>query len=296
MGAAFIRAAHTQVGHSPLVFEDWLADVLLEADEKRDFKEYFACQFKSWCDQPWFQSFANGFVGDPFSGYMQTSPLVPEVLARQAFAEGILTASGTIYGQYVILGAGLDTFSYRNPNSGLVVYEVDRNEVSTFKKSRTLSLRNVPGRAPIYVAMTLEDGDLGGRLLKAGLQSNVPTLVSCLGLTPYLRLRDLTEMFASLRRVLDWRSAIAYDYTMPEALSPIGGCPFTIELAGRLDQLGDPLHLELNADGHRKLLEHSGFRLIEHLAPGEIQTRYFKDRKDGLSAASHVCLASAIAI
>jgi methyltransferase (TIGR00027 family) len=269
---------------------------LLETDEKGEFREYFARQFNSWCQQPWFQSWSDGFSGDAFTGYMRTSPLVPEVLARQAFAEGILTSSATTYSQYVILGAGFDTFAFRNLNPELVVFEVDRNVVSTFKESRSSLLRNVPGRAPIYVATTLDDGDLGGRLLQAGLRTDVPTLVSCLGLTPYLRLSELTEMFASVRRVLGRRSVIAYDYTMPEALSPTGGCPFTIELAARLDQLGDPLRLELSADGHRSLLEHSGFRLIEHLAPGEIQTRYFKGRSDGLSAASHVCLASAIAI
>lgn len=296
MGAAFIRAAHIRVGHSPLVFEDWLADLLLETDEKSEFREYFARQFNSWYLQPWFQSRSDGLSGDAFTGYMRTSPLVPEVLARQAFAEGILTASATTYKQYVILGAGFDSFAFRNPNPELVVYEVDRNEVSSFKRSRTSLLQNVPGRVPIYVATTLDMSDLGDRLLKAGLRTNVPTLVSCLGLTPYLWLRELTEMFASVRRVLDRQSVIVYDYTMPEALSPSGGCPFTIELAARLDQLGDPLRLELNEDGHRSLLEHSGFRLIEHLAPREIQTRYFKGRSDGLSAASHVRLACAIAI
>ena len=102
-------------------------------------------------------------------------------------------------------------------------------------------------------------------------------------------------MFISVRRILCEGSVIAYDYTRPAALSPVGGCPFTIELAKRLDQLGDPLHLDLNTDGYETLLQRSGFRLLEHLAPSDIQARYFSNRRDGLSAASHVCLAAAIA-
>jgi methyltransferase (TIGR00027 family) len=296
LGAAFIRAAHTHFGHRPLVFEDRLADLLLEAEEKIEFREYFSHQFNSWRQQDWFQSRSGVFAGDAFIGYMRTSPLVPEVLARQAFAERILLGSSTNYAQYVILGAGFDSFSFRNPDPNLVVYEVDRNEVSRFKRSRTALLENVVGRDPIYVATTLGSTDLGVRLLRAGLRTDLPTLVSCLGLTPYLSLSELTEMFASVRRVLCRQSTIAYDYTMPEALSPAGGCPFTIELASRLDKLGDPLCLELSDDGHRRLLENSGFRLIEQLVPREIQERYFMGRRDGLSAASHVVLASAIAI
>lgn len=296
MGAAFIRAAHTQVGQRPLIFDDWLADLLFEEEERIEFRQYFSDQYNSWCEQSWFQPFIKNNVKDPFTGYIVTSPLVPEVLARQSFAEETLSSSGSKYEQYVIIGAGLDTFSFRNPNTKLSVYEVDRDKVSNFKKVRSALLQNFPGRAPVYIAMTSADSDLGDRLLRAGLRSDVPTLVSCLGLTPYLKLKDLVDMFGSLRRVLHKRSAIVYDYTMPEALSPTGGCPFTIELARRLDQLGDPLHLELSADGHRTLLDDTGFCLHQHLVPGEIQTKYFDGRRDGLKAASHVCLSVATAI
>lgn len=297
MGAAFIRAAHMQIGQPPYVFEDYLADALFEAHERSDFREYFAGQYNSWCEQPWFQSRADGLVDDPFIGYMRTSPLVPEILARQAFAEGLLTDSETTtYRQYVILGAGLDTFAFRNPNAGLVVYEVDRAVVSIFKKGRASAIGNVKGRGPVYVPMTIEADDLGDRLLNAGLKRDMPTLVSCLGLTPYLQMGKLADMFSSVRGVLSEGSVVAYDYTMPEALFPLGGCPFTIELAKRLDRLGDPLHLELDAEGNRILLARSGFRLLEHLAPIDIQARYFEGRKDGLSAASHVCLAAAMAV
>ncbi|GMV22072.1 MAG: S-adenosyl-L-methionine-dependent methyltransferase [Acidimicrobiia bacterium] len=295
MGAAFIRAAHRQVGHPPLVFDDYLAEALLEPDEGLQLMEYFSHQFSNWSKQPIFEAMVRGFDGDPFLGYMRTSPLVPEVLARQAFAEGLLRDPNA-YRQYLILGAGLDTFAFRNPDAELEVYEVDREEVSRFKRSRASSLRNVVGRTPVYVPMTIDWDELVERLLSAGLKRDAPTLVSCLGLTPYLGVGSLQEMFSAVRRILSEGSVVVYDYTLPDALSPEGGCPFTIELAERLQRLGEPLNLALNQRGYESLLARSGYGVLEHLAPADIQARYFIGRRDGLSAASHVCMAAATAV
>lgn len=295
MGAAFIRAAHLQVGHAPYVFEDYFAEALLEEDEKNDFREYFSGQYTSWLGQPWFPSIANSPVSDPFIGYMHTSPLVPEVLARQAYAEGFLTRLGSKCMQYVILGAGLDTFSFRSSNPGLLVYEVDRKEVSGFKMSRATSLRGAPGRAPVYVPMNLGADDLSDRLLNAGLKRHLPTEVSCLGLTPYLTATSLQETLSSLRGVMCESSIVVFDYTLPEALNANEGCPFTIELARRLEELGDPLQLELDTEAYRNVLGKAGFRVLEHLSPPDIQEKYFEGRRDGLLAAKYVCLFAAIA-
>jgi methyltransferase (TIGR00027 family) len=295
MGAAFIRAAHLQVGHSPYVFEDYFAEVLLKQDEKNDFREYFSCQYTSWLGQPWFPSKANLPVSDPFLGYMRTSPLVPEVLARQAYAEGFLRRLGSKCMQYVILGAGLDTFAFRSSNRDLIVYEVDRKEVSDFKMSRATLLRGAPGSAPVYVPMNLGADDLPSRLLKAGLKRHLPTQVSCLGLTPYLTATNLQETLGSLRGVMSESSVVVFDYTMPEALNANDGCPFTIELAGRLEELGDPLQLELDTEAYSRVINKAGFRVLEHLSPSDIQERYFEGRSDGLLAAKYVCLCAAIA-
>lgn len=294
LGAAFIRASHLEVHNKPYVFNDHLATALLTQAEKNEFRERFAEQYNNWTKKTWFQEAKMTVLEDDFLGYMRTSPLVPEILARQAYAESFISSRSNIpINQYAILGAGLDTFALRNSDSNLKVYEIDRKIMVDFKKQR-LVLSGF-GRKDRYrsVSVDFESEDLAERLKDSGFSSNVPSVVSLLGVTPYLTFEGIENTFGALNNVLCPSSVVVFDYTLPEALDRTCGCPFTIELADRLAEIGEPLQISLRSEDYKMLLTRMGFNLIENLSPIDVHSRYFAGRSDGLQAAAFVCLAAA---
>lgn len=111
------------------------------------------------------------------------------VLVRQRYAERALAEfarDGAI--QYVILGAGMDSFSLRQPPwaGGLRIFEVDRREEQTRKRQR-LADAGLPAAANLhFIAVDLDNEPLLERLLEGGLDPRVPTFFSCLGVLVYL--------------------------------------------------------------------------------------------------------------
>lgn len=116
-----------------------------------------------------------------------STPLRAFLAARSRLAEDALTdAVARGVRQYVVLGAGLDTFAYRNPHAGLRVFEVDLPATRAWKRQRLADVQiEVPGSV-IYVAIDFAKETLTHALESAGLATGEPTFFSWLGVTPYL--------------------------------------------------------------------------------------------------------------
>lgn len=297
VGSAFIRAAHVEVSERPYVFNDIFANMLLTHEEKKEFRESFSNQYYNWTTKKWYRDAGKTILEDHFLGYMQTSPLVPEVLARQVYAEShICTSSSRYFRQYLILGAGLDTFSLRNSDLDLKVYEIDRPIVAGFKKQRLISSDLEKMSRYCSVPIDFECEEFPEKLEESGFRTDLPSIVSWLGVTPYLTFKGIENTFHALSSVLCRSSIVVFDFTLPEALDSRGGCPFTIELADRLEKIGDPLQINLGSEAYVALAKKMGFNLLEILTPDNIQSRYFSSRTDGLRAAEFVCLAAVMRI
>ena len=109
------------------------------------------------------------------------------VCVRSRYAEDIVEQqAGTGTGQYVILGAGLDTFAYRRPDPGLRVFEVDHPATQAWKQRRLADLGvAIPGNL-VFVPVDFEHQRLGPALEKAGFTFAEPAVFSWLGVTMYL--------------------------------------------------------------------------------------------------------------
>ena len=111
------------------------------------------------------------------------------VVARSRFAEDELSAAiKRGLGQYVILGAGLDTFAYRNPCSakGLKIFEVDHPATQAWKR---ILLEDAGMQIPptlAFVPLDLENQSLSDQLPKAGSRTDQPCFFAWLGVTMYL--------------------------------------------------------------------------------------------------------------
>ncbi len=210
------------------------------------------------------------------------------VAARSRYAEDEL-ALGVRRGvrQYVILGAGLDTFAYRNPcpEGVLQVFEVDHPATQAWKRARLDEIGITPPGdftfAPVdFETQTLEEG-----LRDAGYDPSKCTFFSWLGVTEYL---TTEAVMATLRFIASAPrgSGIVFDYMIsPSLLTPAQRSRFDA-LARRVESAGEPWQAFFDPGLLARDLRAMGFEYAEDLGPEEINSRYFKDRKDGLRVGS----------
>jgi methyltransferase (TIGR00027 family) len=233
---------------------------------------------------------ASTLRADP--GQFEATPLSPYLraflAARSRYAEDEL-ALGVQRGvcQYVILGAGLDTFAYRNPHPHgvLHVFEVDHPTTQTWKRTRLeeagITLPNDLTFAPVdFETQTLSEGLMG-----AGYDSGKCTFFSWLGVTEYLT----TETVMAILRFIasaPMGSGVVFDYVLsPSLLTPVQRSRFDA-LAQRVASAGEPWQTFFDPGLLAMDLRAMGFEYSEDNGPEEINARYFDGRKDDLRVGS----------
>jgi methyltransferase (TIGR00027 family) len=202
--------------------------------------------------------------------------------ARSRYAEDEL-ASAVAQGvtQYVVLGAGLDTFAYRNPHPGLRVFEVDHPDTQAWKREQ-LQTAGIPIPSFLtFVPVDFEKQTLEAGLTHSGFNSNAPAFFSWLGVTPYLT-REACMTTLSLIAKLPARSGVVFDFAIDPALLNAGQRQALDALSERVARYGEPFQLFFNPTKLQDELKTLGFHRTEFLQGKQINERYFKDRADGL--------------
>ncbi len=253
---ALRRAAH-QLYDSPIVFEDPLAVAILGDTYAEELR-----RTPTRTDRP----FSIG--------------LRSFLVARSRYAEDHLAgaiASGVK--QYVLLGAGLDTFAYRNPYPELRVFEVDHPATQLWKRELLERARIVAPQNLTYAPVDFECESLPDRLRAAGFDPRQPAFFAWLGVVPYLTLPAFraTVSFVAAQPA---GSGIVLDYGQPRSALPFLEQLAHDSLASRVQLAGEPFQLfftpaEIGA-------EFPGFHSIEDIGGAEITERYFANRRDQL--------------
>jgi methyltransferase (TIGR00027 family) len=254
---ALRRAAH-QLYDSPLVFDDPIAVPILGSQY---LPEVYRTATK---------------LHKPFSVALRAF-----LVARSRYAEDTLAqavAAGVT--QYVLLGAGLDTFAYRNPYPNLHVYEVDHPTTQAWKRD-LLVQSNVPVPANLtYAPVDFEQQSLAAQLLTAGFNPTTPTVFAWLGVVPYLT----HEAFRSTLSFIASQPAgtgIVLDYGQPRHVLPFFEQLAHDSLASRVVLAGEPFRLFFTPS--EIAAELGAFFSIEDLGSPEINERYFANRTDKLA-------------
>jgi len=206
------------------------------------------------------------------------------VVVRSRYAEDQLArAVARGVRQYVVLGAGLDTFAYRNPfqSSGLHVFEVDHLGTQEWRRAR---LREASIRVPsemTFAAVDFERQSLEDGLLGAGFEKQRPAFFAWLGVTPYLSRSafDSTIQFIAGRPA---GSGVVFDYAVKRSLLNPEQQRALDALAERVARAGEPFQLFFDPAALAGDLTRAGFTDIEDLRAEEINARYFAGRADGL--------------
>ena len=204
--------------------------------------------------------------------------------ARSRYAEDALHAAVRHgVGQYVVLGAGLDTFAYRNPypQDALHVFEVDHPATQTWKRSLLkeagISIPETLSFSPVdFETQTLADG-----LRRTGFDTSKGAFFSWLGVTMYLTneaIRATLGFVASMPA----GSGIAFDYMLsPSLLSPPARKVLD-GLAHRVAQAGEPFQTFFDPPSLKTTLRDIGFGHVEDIGPEDMDSRYFQGRTDHL--------------
>jgi methyltransferase (TIGR00027 family) len=214
-----------------------------------------------------------------------TRPFRASILARARFVEDLVkerVAQGVR--QYVILGAGLDTFAQREPRlaSGIVVFEVDRPGPQEWKRRRLIETRlGIPPFLRLVPVDFEAGGDFWAQLVAAGFDRRQPAVVASTGVSMYLT-RDAVE--ATLRQIagLASGSTLAMSFLLPLELADPEVRP-GLELAEKGARAsGTPFISFFTPTEMLSLARAAGFREVQHVPAATLAQRYFADRPDGL--------------
>ena len=260
MRVASLRAVH-QLLDEPLVLPDPIALPLLGASAEAALR-----------DDP----FA---LNDPLSRGLRAT-----LVARSRFVEDELARCVTTgVRQYVLLGAGLDTFAYRDPyrGKGLRVFEVDHPGTQGWKQQLLAEAGIAVPSSLTFVPLDFERDNLGSALRQAGFRVDQPACVSWMGVTMYLTHNAVLRTLSTVAGFAKG-TCLCFDYRVPlTMLNPIERVVNEV-VEQQIAALGEPWLSTFDPTQLQSQLLELGFSSAESATPDDLNTRYFARRKDGL--------------
>jgi methyltransferase (TIGR00027 family) len=256
---AIMRAIHQTIDGDPKILLDPIAPRLIAGDD----------------DHPWLAPLLN----HPFAKQWRAGFALRARYAEDCLAEGVRRGVT----QYVILGAGLDTFAYRQPSWGgsLRIYEVDDRITQQWKGDRLRSADVAIPSNLTFVSIDFERVSIPDALARTAFAFDAKTLCSWMGVMQYLTPRALETTFQFVLS-LPRSSEIVFSFILPQdTVSGIEAEALVIA-AQRAAEVGEPWLTRLHADQLVSKLRTMGFSQIIHLKPEEAHERYFCNRRDGL--------------
>jgi len=264
---AMLRALHFLHGERPLILEDPIAIELLDSD------------LREYC------------LGSSTQNDLAVSGGAAVVLGRARLTEDKLAeAVRAGIDQYVVLGAGGDSFAFRRPDLMEVVrvYEIDQPATQDWKREcLNRSGRQIPASLE-FVPADLEHETVLDALGRSSFRNERPAFLSWLGTIMYLTPEAVFRTLSSLAENLAPGSEIVFDYRVQiEFVDP---AEVESVLAGDKGTaaMGEPKRSFFNPHTFTEEIESKArFEMLENLSPGELTDRYFTGRSDGMRPTTH---------
>lgn len=295
---AYLRGYHA--AHDfPKIFDDFLAHQLLG----REVCEFYEQQYTSQQGLQLAESL--GFKGAASCQHKETalsmaiqaiSPL-PLPVSRARYAEDSLEqAVKQGVEQYVILGSGLDTFTYRHPETlgKLQVFEIDHPDMQAYKRHRLDGMGWKQPEQLHFVPVDFLHENLTSALSRSTYDQNALSFFSWLGVTYYLT-RD--AVFNTLKAIVDIGAAgstVVFDYVHSDVFIPEKTSQLMKLGLKFLQDKGEPWITGFESSSLAPELSSISLRIQEDLSPDEIEERFFQGRTDSYHAYELVHFVSAI--
>jgi methyltransferase (TIGR00027 family) len=266
LGTAYLRAAHQLLESKPLLFDDPVALPLLGLK-------------------------AIKLIQNTADNYRSPEMLAlrAHVVLRSRFTEDRLAAAVSRgITQYVILGAGFDTFALRQPAwaKNIKIIEVDHAGTQTMKRSHIAAAGLAMPENVVFADIDFENESLHDGLLRYGVSMKEPSFFSWLGVTMYLKEDAIDAVLRSVA-IFPAGSEIVLTFLTQSSDSPS-------PLAQRVANLGEPFVSCFEPDALEAKLLGAGFSKVEFLTPEEVEARYFRQRPKDLPMPNKINILCAV--
>jgi methyltransferase (TIGR00027 family) len=292
MAASLIRAIHTRLDEDPLIDDPWGDRLVTDAD-KQVMREVAASRIGA-ADRARLEALGPGV--DIIEAGLRASPVFGMVVVRSRYAEDALEAAvARGVRQYVIVGAGLDSFALRRPPYArdVAIFEVDHPATQELKRRRLADLGVVLPDELHFVAADLSREGLDSALARTPFQSSIPAFFSWLGVTTYLTREANLSTLRAMASCGAAGSEVVFtyrdqgDFDADPSDGALHGTGATVAAMGEPWVSG--FHpAELAGD-----LRGVGLTRVENINGEELNRRYFAGRTDGLSAPPSLYIARA---
>jgi methyltransferase (TIGR00027 family) len=256
--AAVLRARHAMVEPPPWVLEDPIA-LDLVGPEWRQMADY--------SDAHW-----SGELGRQMRA---------GIAVRSRYAEDRLERGD--FAQYVLLGAGLDSFVWRRSDllGPLRVFEVDHPASQSWKRGRMAELGLPQSRHQVFAPVDFEVGSLDDGLDAVGFDRSARTCFSWLGVVPYLTPEAIDS---TLRCVAGCApgSEVVFEYGLADPYLDDVGREFAARFVHVASGVGEPVQGAWTPDEAEAVVVRCGLEVADHPDRDALEARYFADRSDGL--------------
>lgn len=282
--SAFARAFHTENEKHP-IFADTLAKKLMTADEYKMIEKYVLGGIDFFAPEK-----KNTFTsGTEVVRYIVNTQLAPTPLCRAAYCERAMkTAAMTGTEQFVILGAGLDTFALRENKllSKHKVFEVDypltqADKIQRIKHSNLTLPDNLT-----FVGVDFTKDNLSEKLLEAGYDRNRKTFFSWLGVSYYLYFNEIEGLFCTLKSLDAEGSTLLFDYADADLFA--ADEKRVKNMLAMAKAGGEEMRSCFDYMSIERLLSDNGFLIYEMLMPHDIQAKIIDPTGSDIRAFEHI--------
>ena len=277
---AFARAWHSNRAQEK-IYDDYLAYDMMG---KEEYDQMYDMISRGFTDNG--EVFSRDDTEQIINEYIAPIPL-----SRISFTEKRLSdfakANGKI--QYVICGAGSDTFSFRNDDPDIEIFEIDHPDTQRYKLDKIAQLEwNIPKNVH-FVSVDFEKERMTEKLIESGFDLNKKTFFSILGVSYYLTLDVFSETLAQIAKLSALGSVVVFDYPIKS-----GEFPRRVYRLEKITEcLGEVMQGGFDYNEVSSALYSLGFQIDTYMPPEKVQVKYFSGRSDNMRAFENVSLISA---
>ena len=288
MVTAYMRAYHSMYAKNK-IFDDFLAYGLIPEDKRKLIEQHFALDKQ--LNTPENES------GSDLTNILPSLTKTNFIICRARYTEDTLEkAVKQGVKQYVILGAGLDTFAFRRPDllEQLEVFEIDHPATQVFKLNRIAELGWKHPAKLHFIPVDFTKESLENVLSRSSSYDfAAKTFFSWLGVTRYLTRDDVFATFRSITKISPSESTIIFNYTDLDAFNP-EKFPQMQRSHEFFSKIGEPVKTGFDPSTLSEDLSCLGLRLEENLNHDDIERLYFQGNTDEYHINKHGHIARAI--
>lgn len=270
-----MRAIHSLGDDDPIINDPYGLD-LVGKEERVAIRNWLSAINSNAISQA---GRSHGQDNDELASLLRAHPGYGNVIIRTRYSEDRLELSLRFGAtNYVIVGAGLDTFCFRQPDldETLRIYEIGHPATQEMKRGRLKSAGLLPPSNVVYLPADLEQESVTELLESSDFDRGMPGFFACLGLSPYLTRQANIDIVRSIAESSEAEVQLVLNYVTGLSASQRSSDPESAE----------PIITRFEREDVQAILERCGFEVVEDLGPAELVDHYCADRRDRLRPAN----------